>query len=120
MSFRFEKFTIWQDARKFASEIYTLTKSFPKDERFGLIDQLRRAAVSVALNIAEGSDRKSDVDFRRFLRLSMGSLEEVVTALYISLDQGYISQQKFDTLYEEANILSAKINKLINNLSGKQ
>lgn len=113
MSFRFEKFTIWHDARKFASNIYTLTKNFPNDERFGLTDQLRRAAVSIALNIVEGSDRKSDADFRRFLRLAMGSLEEVVTALYISLDQGYITQQKFDTLYEEANILAAKINKLI-------
>ena len=116
MSFRFEKFSIWHDARKFANYIYTLTKGFPKDERFGLVDQLRRAAVSIALNIAEGSDRRSDVDFRRFLRLAMGSLEESVTALYISMDQGYISKQKFDTLYEEANILAAKINKLISNL----
>lgn len=116
MGFRFEKFTIWHDARKFANNVYVLTKSFPKDERFGLTDQLRRAAISIALNIAEGSDRKSDVDFRRFLRLAMGSLEEAVTALYISLDQGYLTQQKFDTLYEEANILAAKINKLIGNL----
>lgn len=116
MSFRFEKFTIWHDARKFANNIYNLTKNFPKDERFGLVDQLRRAAVSIALNIAEGSDRKSDIDFRRFLRLAMGSLEETVTALYISLDQSYITQQKFYRLYEEANILAAKINKLIGNL----
>ena len=72
--------------------------------------------MSIALNIAEGSDRRSDLDFRRFLRLSMGSLEEVVTALYISKDQGYVSQKKFDLLYEEANILAARINKLIGNL----
>ena len=116
MSFRFEKFEIWHQARKFASTIYSLTRNFPKEERFGLIDQLRRAGVSIALNIAEGSDRKSDIDFRRFLRLAMGSLEEVVTALYISLDQNYIDKKDFDRLYSEANILAAKINKLIGNL----
>ncbi len=116
MSFRFEKFDIWHDARRFASKIYTLTRNFPKEERFGLTDQLRRAVISVALNIAEGSDRKSDLEFRRFLRIAMGSLEEVVTALYIALDQNYLSKQKFDNIYTEANVLAAKINKLIANL----
>ncbi len=116
MSFRFEKFEIWHQARKFANDIYTVVKTFPKEERYGLIDQLRRAAVSIALNIAEGSDRRSDLDFGRFLRLAMGSLEEVVTALYIARDQGYISQKKFDILYEEANFLAARINKLMGNL----
>lgn len=116
MSFRFEKFEIWHQARKFANTVYSITKSFPKEERYGLVDQLRRAAVSIALNIAEGSDGRSDLDFRRFLRLSMGSLEEVVTAFYIAKDQTYINQKKFDILYEEANILAARINKLIGNL----
>ena len=58
MSFRFEKLKVWQEARIFANHIYATTRMFPKDERFGLIDQLRRAAVSVCLNITEGSDRK--------------------------------------------------------------
>ncbi len=113
MSFRFEKLEVWQEARKFASKIYKTTKTFPREERFGLIDQLRRAAVSIALNIAEGSDRKSDVEFIRFLRIAISSTEEVVTALYISLDQKYIKKSEFDNLYEDASRLVAKTNALV-------
>lgn len=121
MSFRFEKLEIWQEARQFVSKIYKLTKSFPRDERFGLVDQLRRAAVSIALNIAEGSDRKSDLEFKRFLRTAITSAEEVVTGLYLSLDQKFISKAEFDLLYEDANRLVAKINALIKSLKiGRQ
>lgn len=116
MSFRFEKLTVWQDARILISKIYRITKSFPKEERFGLIDQLRRAAVSIALNIAEGSDRKSDIEFKRYLRMAITSCEEGVTALYIALDQKYIDKKEFDILYDEANALVAKINALIRSL----
>lgn len=117
MKFRFENLQVWQDSRKFVSHIYTLTKNFPPDERFSLTDQLRRAAVSIALNIAEGSDRKSDIEFRRYLRMSITSTEEVVTALFIGLDQKYLNQSEFDLLYEEAHMIVAKLNALINKLS---
>lgn len=116
MSFRFEKLIVWQEARKYASLIYKTTKSFPKSETYGLVDQLRRASVSVALNIAEGSDRKSDKEFIRYLRTAITSIEEVVTALYISLDLKYISQTKFDIAYDFSNRLVAQINALINSL----
>ncbi|KKR03950.1 MAG: S23 ribosomal protein [Parcubacteria group bacterium GW2011_GWF2_39_13b] len=120
--FRFERLEVWQLARKFTVKIYRLTKKFPKDELFGLVSQLRRAAISIILNIAEGSDRKSDIDFRRFLRISLSSLEEVVSGLYISLDQNFMSQREFEELYENANELAAKLNALINKLnkSGRQ
>jgi len=114
--YRFEKLEVWQQARKFAVKIYKVTFDFPKDERFSLVDQLRRAVISIALNIAEGSDRKSDKEFIRFLRVAIGSIEEVVTGLYISFDLEYLSKEEFDKLYEEANILASRINALINKL----
>jgi four helix bundle protein len=114
--FRFERLEVWQLARKFVVDIYEITRKFPKDELFGLVAQLRRAAISILLNIAEGSDRKSDIDFRRFLRMSLTSLEEVVSGLYVSLDQKFIKQNEFDKLYLKANEIAAKLNALINRL----
>src|SRR3989344_9078337 len=116
MSFRFEKLNVWQDARVFVNHIYAITRKFPRDEKFGLIDQLRRAALSVILNIAEGSDRKSDAEFKRFLRMAITSVEEVVTGLYVSKDLGYIKGKNFDIIYKDANRLVAKINALVNSL----
>ncbi|MEX2028100.1 MAG: four helix bundle protein [Candidatus Curtissbacteria bacterium] len=117
MSFRFEKLNVWQDSRNFIKHIYSITRRFPSEEKFGLTDQIRRASVSVALNITEGSDRKSDTEFRRFLRMSITSLEEVVTGLYIALDQKYITQKQFGGLYEESNLLAAGINALVKSLN---
>src|SRR5215207_3430172 len=77
--FRFEKLTVWQSSRRLAGEIYSVTKAFPKDELFGLTSQIRRAAVSVTANIAEGSGRNSDVDFAHFLELAYGSAMEVAS-----------------------------------------
>ncbi len=116
MSFRFEKLNIWQDAREFANSIYAATKEFPKEEKFGLVNQLRRAGISVALNIAEGSDRKSDAEFKRFLRMAISSCEEVVTGLYIAQDQKFINKEDFDMLYNFANKLVARINALTKSL----
>ena len=116
MSFRFEKLEIWKLAREFTVEIYKLTRGFPKDELFSLSAQMRRAAISVALNITEGSDRKSDIEFKRFLRMSLASLEEVITGLYIAFDQGFINKKDFNSLYQQGNRLASKINALINTL----
>lgn len=115
--FRFEKLTVWSDARKFVSLIYKITDSFPSRERFGLVDQIRRAAVSISLNIAEGSNKNSDPDFRRFLRMAQGSVNEVVTGLYLALDQKLLNQKQFDEAYEFALILNAKLNALIKSIS---
>jgi|SRR3989344_359088 len=115
--FRFEKLTVWNDARKFVSLIYKITDTFPQRERFGLVDQIRRAAVSISLNIAEGSNKNSDPDFRRFLRMAQGSVNEVVTGLYLALDQKLVNQKQFDEAYESALILNAKLNALIKSIS---
>ncbi len=72
MYFRFENLEVWKLAREFASKIYKVTREFPDTEKFGMITQIRRAAISVSMNIAEGYDRKSDAEFKRFLRFAIG------------------------------------------------
>lgn len=117
MKFKFEKLEIWQDARVFVNKIYTLTKEFPHEERYGLVDQLRRAAVSVALNIAEGTNRQTVKDRKHFFQMSITSVDEVVTALFISLDQGYLGQPQFDELYEMSAKQTARTAALINRIA---
>src|SRR4051812_47302113 len=90
--FRFEKLTVWQEARKLNRTIYSLTQKFPEAERFGVVSQLRRASVSVSANIAEGSGRNSDKDFAHFLEQSYGSFMEVASLLYLALDEGYLTE----------------------------
>lgn len=117
MYYKFENLEIWKIARNFSTEIYKLTRDFPKDEIFGLTSQIRRATISINLNIAEGSNRKSDIEFRRFLRIANSSLEEVITGLYLALDQKFITKENFDRLYNNSHELSAKINALAKKLN---
>ena len=77
--FRFEKLDVWNKAIDYADLVYSLTKSFPADERFGLTSQMRRSAVSVSSNVAEGSGRSSDKDSARFIEIGYGSLMECVS-----------------------------------------
>ena len=115
--FRFEKLEVWKDARKFVSLIYKITLSFPSREQFGLTDQIRRAAVSIALNIAEGSTKGSDMDFRRYLKISQGSVNEVITGFYIALDQKLITDEEFAKAYDFALKINAKLNAFIKSVS---
>lgn len=117
MTYRFENLEVWKLARQFVKVIYAITKDFPKDELFGLTSQVRRAALSILLNVTEGSDRKSDVEFIRFLRIAYTSMEEVLAGCYIALDQKYVSQERFNFIYEASNILGKKINALIKSLN---
>ena len=95
MEFNFEKLDVYKKSNDFVSEIYLLTKNYPKEEMFGLTSQLRRAAVSISLNIAEGSARTKK-DFSRFVDMARGSILECVTILQISLKQNYINETKFN------------------------
>ena len=95
---RYKELKFWQLSRTFCKDIYIITKSFPSDEKFGLISQLRRASVSIPSNIAEGASRTSNKDFARFLRISLGSCYEIETQLLISFDLGFIQEKELEIL----------------------
>lgn len=102
--FNFEKLETWHKAVAFADNVYRITKSFPDSERFGLTSQLRRAAVSIPSNIAEGSSRSSRSDFARFIEIATGSLFEVVSQLAIARNQSFLDEvnhRKLGLLAEE-------------------
>lgn len=104
--FKFETLDVWKKSIQFASQIYKLSRKFPASEQYGLTSQLTRAAVSISLNIAEGSSRKSKVDFKRFIQIALGSVNEVVTCLYIALNEEYINKQDFETVYKQCEQIS--------------
>lgn len=91
MAFRFRNFPVYQEARRFICDVYLLAQRLPKSEQFELASQLRRAATSILLNLAEGSMRRSDLEFNRFISMAIGSVGEVVSILDICLDQKYIT-----------------------------
>ena len=101
--FNFEKLDVWQKAIDFADLVYNLTRNFPVDERFGLTNQMRRAAVSISSNIAEGTSRMSQTDFARFIEIATGSVFEVVSQAFIGRRQGFLIEEDFRTLYSTAD-----------------
>ena len=88
----FKDLIVWQRAMELVKKVYSLTKTFPADERYALTDQVRRAVVSIPSNIAEGSGRSSDADYSHFLAIARGSLYEAMTQLQVAVDLGYISE----------------------------
>jgi four helix bundle protein len=108
--FNFEKLDVWQKGIAFADLIYTETRVFPVEERFGLTNQLRRTAVSVPSNIAEGSSRYSKNDFARFTEIAAGSLFEVVSQSFVARRQNFLTTEAFAKIYaaaeEESRMLS--------------
>lgn len=100
--FNFEKLEVWQKSIDFADLIYSLTRSFPQEERFGLTNQMRRAAVSISSNVAEGSARVSRADFARFVEIATGSLFEVVSQATVGQRQGFLSAEQFRRIYAAA------------------
>ena len=108
----YKDLVVWQRAMILVSGIYRATKEFPKDEVFGLTAQLRRAAVSIPSNIAEGQGRLSANEFRHFLGQARGSLMEVETQLQISLDLGYMNSDTAKTVFD----LCAEVGRVLNGL----
>jgi len=100
--FNFEKLDTWHEAIAFADLVYQVTRNFPADERFGLTNQMRRAAVSISSNIAEGCSRSSRVDYSRFLEIATGSVFEVVSQSTVGRNQGFITGAEYQDVYQAA------------------
>ncbi|WP_295214242.1 four helix bundle protein [uncultured Brevundimonas sp.] len=107
---------VWQKALTWVELVYAESGSWPSDERFGLISQVRRAAVSVPSNIAEGCARRSTPDFLRFLSIARGSLAEVETQLILAQRLGYIDEAALTRLLEAADEISRMLSGLISKL----
>lgn len=116
MEFNFEKLEVYRDAIEFAHQMYEATNLFPGGEIFGITNQLRRAAISISSNIAEGSSREKK-EFTHFLNIALGSTYECVPLLVISKRQKYISHESFSELIDELHKISAKISALKKSLN---
>ncbi len=110
--FPFEKLRVWQISHEFVKEIYSITKLFPREEKYSLTDQLRRASISIASNLAEGSARSSLKDQAHFTNMAYGSLMEVLNQLYIAFDLQFISEDVFLILKEKVCEISISLNSL--------
>ena len=108
-----EKLDAWSKAVDFVVDLYRVTEAFPKDERFGLTSQIRRAAVSIPANIAEGAARKSEKEFAHFLSNAQGSASELETELVIAYRLGYLNEN----IFRELSATLERIGRLITGLS---
>ena len=110
---RFEDLKVWQKSHELVLEVYKVTQQFPNEEKFGLTSQIRRSAVSVAANIAEGSKRQHLKEYIQMLSISHGSLSETEYYLLLARDLNYLS----DTKYEELFNLSEEVGRMLNGLT---
>ena len=117
---RFEDIEAWQEARKLVKMVYEVINNSPKFRKdFRLVNQIQDAAVSSMSNIAEGFSRKGNKEFIQFLFISKSSAAEVQSQLYVALDQEYITQNEFDKIYNQAEIVSKKDSNFIKYLQSQ-
>ena len=109
----FRDLKVWQKAHEAVLQIYRATQSFPDTERYGLTSQIRRVAVSVPANIAEGSVRSSDADFARFLHIAIGSASEVDYCLLLARDLGYLPVVSYETADQQLQEIKRMLNGLL-------
>jgi len=110
---------VWKKSMSLVTQIYQLTKTFPREELYGLVSQTRRCAVSVPSNIAEGYGRKSTDDYIRFLQIAISSLYEIQTQIEIALNLRYLTNDKFQSLYESTREIERMLSSLIRKVRGK-
>ncbi len=119
----YERFEAWQRCHELVLEIYTITRTFPAEEKYGLTSQSRRAAFSAAANIAEGSARRGAGQLRRFLDISLGSLSELAYELRVARDLGLLSRkgwERLDTLRDRAGKLTWGLYRAVSNARDKK
>ncbi|WP_291963770.1 four helix bundle protein [Maribacter sp.] len=112
----FKKLEIWKNGITIVKHVYSLVQKLPSEEKFGLKSQLSRAAVSVPSNIAEGCSRNSEVEFKRFLEIALGSLFEVETQLIISEELKFLDSEELKSIFNLISIESKMINSLISKI----
>jgi four helix bundle protein len=111
---------VWQKSMTLVKRVYKLTKTFPKDEMFGLTSQLKRAAVSVPSNIAEGKSRRTTNEYLRFLDIAYGSVAEVETQLLIACELEYVTDKKIKLLLDDYAEIGRMLNGLITSLEQRK
>lgn len=111
-AFAFEQLAVWRKGVSFATFIYKLTDLFPPDERYGLVSQMRRGAISVSSNLAEGSSRHSRSDFARFVEIAYGSLLEVLSQATVAKELGYLDAQK----YQDVRTMTVELARMLSGL----
>lgn len=116
MAGSFTELRVWKNGMTLSVEVYKVTKSFPKEEMYGLTSQLRRAAVSIPSNIAEGKGYKSNRDYLRFLYIARGSCLELQSELMIARELGQLAVETTQTLLQQANVVGRELNALIASL----
>lgn len=109
----YTELTIWKECRKLTAEVYRVTRNFPKEELFGLTNQMRRCAVSIPSNLAEGCGRNHAKDSLQFFFISRGSLYELETQIYIASDQNYIPESEVNALLSQLSICKKLLNGFI-------
>jgi len=112
----FRGLNIWKDSMDLARHILQLTKKFPSIERFSLVSQMNRCAISIPSNIAEGSARKSNKEFMQFLRISLGSAFELETQLILSFESGYLNEEVYENLIKRIQTSQKMISGFIKTL----
>ena len=97
----YKNLDVWKESRKLVSVIYLLAKEFPEDEKFGLSSQIKRAAVSIPSNIAEGLGRQTKKETRQFFYIAKGSLYEVETQIYLAIDLGFVQENEMENVFNQ-------------------
>ena len=111
---KFEQLKVWQKSHQLTLEIYKITKKFPKEEKFSLVDQIKRSSSSIPTNIVEGNERKTKSEYIQFLYIAKGSCAETKYHLLLSKDLNYISSKEYESLNQQTIEISKMLSSLIN------